>query len=268
MKTTVCKRLRKAARSSWRFFFPRQVQLPALTRRRLEKIYPSVDWSRVRFFIGWPHLLKQSSFSAITLPDPHSLRRVNIYFQKEAWQPEHPKGFSTIVHEGYHVLQLFQAAGGKGVGLVRPFIIRYLMGWAASGFSYQQHPMEKEAYQVAGTRDSLLERKGWEGMDQPRLVELSWQEQLVRYVPGLKKGQKVLRAWKLRRKGSQEFYPGRLETTVLTGAAAFYAGLWGAAVTGVVLGLEVAFLAVEGIGVCVAGSVRGLAALAENVCAD
>ncbi len=173
MSTTDC-RLRRVYESVRTYFFPRQIDVPDQVRDLLGRIYPTVEWDRVGFYCGWPHVLRRGGFHAITLPDPHSVDRINIYFAPDAWQPDERRGLATIVHEGYHVLQIQQMAGGYGLGLARPFLAAYLGEWAGNGFRYADHPMEDEAYHVAGRPSGLFEHhlpgppgRGWGSVDTP-----------------------------------------------------------------------------------------------------
>jgi len=48
---------------------------------------------------------------------------------------------------------------GPGLGLVRPFVLLYLACAAGSGFRYRSHPLEIDAYRVAGW--SRTEHGSW-----------------------------------------------------------------------------------------------------------
>jgi hypothetical protein len=157
MSDTDC-RFREITTSVRSYFFPEMITVPDHVRALLERVYPTVDWERVDFYRGWPHVLRRAGFHAITVPDPHSVDRINVYFTPDAWRPYDRSGVSTIVHEGYHVLQIQEMAGGYGLGLARPFLVAYLAGWAGNGFRYSRHPMEEAAYRVAGRPTALFER--------------------------------------------------------------------------------------------------------------
>jgi hypothetical protein len=148
-------RLRERARRLWRWLFPEEVELPEEARRTLAALYPSLDLSRVRFHIGLPHLLHGIA-SGITLPGALSPRLCRVYIQRWHWRPEAPERLGLLVHEAFHALQMQEA--GPGLGLIRPFIILYLACAAGNGFLYRGHPMEVDAYCVAGRRGSLFER--------------------------------------------------------------------------------------------------------------
>jgi hypothetical protein len=147
-------RLRTRARRLWRRLFPEEVELPEEARRTLAALYPALDLDRVRFHRGLPHLLAGIA-SGITLPGVISPRLCRIYIQRRHWQPETTGGLDLLAHEAFHALQMQEA--GPGLGLVRPFIILYLACAAGNGFLYHGHPMEDDAYCVAGRRGSLFE---------------------------------------------------------------------------------------------------------------
>jgi hypothetical protein len=148
-------RLRTWARRLWRKLFPEEVELPKEARRTLAALYPALDLGRVRFHRGLPHLLAGAA-SGITLPGVLSPRLCRIYIQRRSWRPETPDGLDLLAHEAFHALQMQEA--GPGLGLVRPFIVLYLACAAGNGFLYRGHPMEDDAYCVAGRRGSLFER--------------------------------------------------------------------------------------------------------------
>lgn len=140
-------RLRARARRLWRWLFPEEVELPEEAQRTLAVLYPALDLGRVRFHRGLPHFLDRVA-DGITLPGVLSARRCRIYVQPWCWRPETPDGLDLLAHEAFHALQMQEA--GPGPGLVRPFIILYLACAAANGFLYRGHPMETDAYQMAG----------------------------------------------------------------------------------------------------------------------
>ncbi len=147
-------RLRSRARGLWRKLFPEEVELPEEARRTLAALYPALDLGRVRFHRGLPHLLAGVA-SGITLPGVLSPRLCRIYVEPRHWRPETANGLGLLAHEAFHALQMQEA--GPGLGLVRPFIILYLACAAGNGFLYRGHPMEDDAYCVAGRRASRFE---------------------------------------------------------------------------------------------------------------
>ena len=146
-----------ATKAVWNWFFPEQIFLPKCVRELLEFVYPDVDWDRVSFHEGMPHVVGVTDKSAITLPHPFRLNRIQIFFKPEKWDPCSCDGLGLIVHEGYHVLQIQGILDGFGLGLLNPTTILYLACWADNGFSYEGHPAEDEAYGIAGKPDSLFE---------------------------------------------------------------------------------------------------------------
>jgi len=144
-------RLRSRARRLWRWLLPEEVELPEEARRTLAALYPSLDLDRVRFHLGLPHFIAGVA-NGITLPGVFSPRRCRIYIQRGYWRPDTTDGLDLLAHEAFHALQMQES--GPGLGLVRPFIILYLACAASNGFLYRGHPMETDAYAVAGRRSS------------------------------------------------------------------------------------------------------------------
>jgi hypothetical protein len=137
------------------------IELPETARRRLAVLYPSLDLRRVTFHRGLPWFTRR--VGGITLPGHLSPVRCRIYVQSYLWSPDTDDGFSLLAHEAFHALQMQEA--GPGLGLVRPFIILYLACAAGNGFLYRGHPMEVDAYAVAGHRRSLYEQAVDAGAD-------------------------------------------------------------------------------------------------------
>lgn len=149
-------RLRAGAGRLWRWLFPPEVELPDSARRALAELYPTLDLERVSFHLGLPHFLRnlamKGAAEGITLPGVFSWRRCRIYIRRSSWHPETPRGLGLIAHEAFHALQMQE--GGPGPGLLRPFIPLYLACAAGNGFRYTGHPMEDDAYCVAGRSGS------------------------------------------------------------------------------------------------------------------
>lgn len=155
-------RLREAAGRLWRGLFPPELALPEPAERRLAGLLPSLDLRRVTFHRGLPWFT-QRGVGGITLPGLLSPVHCRIYIRPQLWGPETDDGFSLFAHEAFHALQMQEA--GPGLGLVRPFIILYLACAAGNGFLYRGHPMETDAYVVAGLRRSLYEQAVAAGVD-------------------------------------------------------------------------------------------------------
>lgn len=129
------------------WFNPPEIEKPECVVKLLETIYPTVDWSKVKFYDGLPWFT--SSFSsgttAITLPGTYGVNNINIYFKD--FDPCSCAGLGTIVHEGFHVLQ-YNDIGTGGVGWIRLFMIQYLACCIKLGKNcYDDHPMEIPAYE-------------------------------------------------------------------------------------------------------------------------
>lgn len=130
--------------------------LPDEALRVLRTVFPTLDLAAVSFHRGMPHLFRFFGGQAITLPAPWSPRRTRIYFLPPYLQPETVEGIGTLVHEAYHALQVQESR--FGIGPLRPFIVLYFACAAANGFRYHGHPMENDAYALAGRRRSPFER--------------------------------------------------------------------------------------------------------------
>jgi hypothetical protein len=213
-------RLRAAARRLLRSLFPPVLQLPEPAERRLAVLFPTLDLRRVTFHRGLPWFT-QRGVGGITLPGLLSPVGCRIYIRPRFWEPDTDDGFSLLAHEAFHALQMQEA--GPGLGLVRPFIILYLACAAGSGFLYRGHPMETDAYVVAGLRSSLFERAVAAGID-PEPVTSSG-----------------LRFWR--------------KLAASTPGGALVSPLWLLAWTGITAVLWLARLGVEGAG---AGMVAGM----------
>ncbi|HSN89402.1 MAG TPA: hypothetical protein VL025_21745 [Thermoanaerobaculia bacterium] len=149
-------RLKARARRLWRWFFPEEVALPDEALRVLRSVFPRLDLDAVSFHRGMPHLIRHLGGQAITLPDLLVPRRTRVYFDPPYFDPGSVEGLGTVVHEAYHALQVQDSRWG--IGPLRPFIVLYFACGAANGFSYHGHPMENDAYAVAGRRYSPFER--------------------------------------------------------------------------------------------------------------
>jgi hypothetical protein len=140
-----------------RWLFPPEVELPEPARRVLQSVYPTLDLGSLRFHLGIPHVFNLIAIQGITLPGRVSPRRVRIYVEPRFWNPGSVDGMGLLLHEAYHALQLQES--GPGIGLLRPFLVLYLACAAGNRFRYAGHPMEDDAYRVAGDRASLFESR-------------------------------------------------------------------------------------------------------------
>jgi hypothetical protein len=148
-------RLQARARRAWRWFFPPEVALPEDVRRILRAVYPALDLDAVSFHMGVPHLIRLVGSHAVTIPALLSPRRTRIYFDPGQWRPGSLAWLGTVVHEGFHALQVQDSRWGFGP--IRPFLILYFACGAANGFRYEGHPLEMDAFAVAGRRESRFE---------------------------------------------------------------------------------------------------------------
>ena len=138
-----------------RWLFPPEVELPEPARRVLRSVYPTLDLRGLRFHLGIPHFFKLFAIQGITLPGKVFPRHTRIYIEPRFWDPGSVDGLGLLLHEAYHALQLQEA--GPGIGLLRPFLVLYLACAAGNRFRYAGHPMEDDAYRLAGDRESLFE---------------------------------------------------------------------------------------------------------------
>ncbi|HEX3127111.1 MAG TPA: hypothetical protein VH394_07255 [Thermoanaerobaculia bacterium] len=138
-----------------RWFFPPEVELPEHVRQLLRAVYPTLNMGLVRFHLGIPHVFNMFAIQAITLPGKLLPRRSRIYVEPKYWDPGSVDGLGLLLHEAYHALQIQET--GLGLGLLRPFLILYLACAAGNRFQYAGHPMEDDAYRVAGDSESRFE---------------------------------------------------------------------------------------------------------------
>ena len=209
-----------------RWLFPPEVELPEPARRVLQSVYPTLDLRGLRFHLGIPHFFNLFAVQAITLPGKVFPRRARIYIEPRYWQPGSVDGLGLLLHEAYHALQLQQA--GPGIGLLRPFLVLYLACAAGNRFRYAGHPMENDAYRLAGDRESLFE-----SLFHGKEVSHEACECLATPGSGLRFWQRLI-----------ESAPGRLPRFFQLPWAAIWLALWTAAVA--VLALAKGL--VEGVG--------------------
>jgi hypothetical protein len=138
-----------------RWLFPPEVELPELARRVLAAVYPALDLGALRFHLGIPHVFNLFAIQGITLPGKLRPRRIRIYVEPRFWDPGSVDGLGLLLHEAYHALQIQEA--GPGPGLLRPFLVLYLACAAGNRFRYAGHPMEDDAYRLAGDGESWFE---------------------------------------------------------------------------------------------------------------
>jgi hypothetical protein len=194
--------------SRWRrWLSPPAVELPEEMRRAVAAVYPALDRSRVSFHLGIPHVFSFSPKEGITLPAPWPPGGARVYLDPACFEPGTREAMSLVLHESCHALQIQEC--GWGLGLAHPFILLYLATAAGNGFRYWGHPLEDDAYRVAGRRSSLFESHchahaaGGRGEDggihaedlAPMVTEasgLAFWGKLARSVPGLGKAGRTI----------------------------------------------------------------------------
>jgi len=157
-------RLQDRARRLWRWLFPPRVELPEEVARLVRTLYPTLDLDAVRFHLGVPHLIRLAGSEAITIPAPLARRRTCVYVDPAHYDTGSVEGIGTLLHEAYHALQAQEA--GWGLGPFRPFLALYFACGAANGFRYEGHPLENDAYGLAGRRYSRFEL-AFAGVERP-----------------------------------------------------------------------------------------------------
>lgn len=152
--------MRLRPKPSWaerlrRWFFPPEVELPEGARQVLQTVYPTLDLGVLRFHLGIPHVFNLFAIQGVTLPGRLLPRRTRIYVEPRFWDVGSVDGLGLLLHEAYHALQIQEA--GPGLGLLRPFLVLYLACAAGNRFRYAGHPMEDDAYRLAGDAESWFE---------------------------------------------------------------------------------------------------------------
>jgi hypothetical protein len=148
--------LRRAGRLE-ELFFPPEVPLPEPARRVVAALLPNLDLGAVSFHAGLPHLLRLAANQGITLPATFGVRRVRVYIDPRWWRPDTVRGLGLVLHECFHAQQIQESPGGRGLGLLHPFIALYLACAAANRFRYAGHPLESDAFCLAGRTGSRFE---------------------------------------------------------------------------------------------------------------
>lgn len=134
-----------------------EFQLPSLHRQYLESLFPNLDFSRVRYMVGIPEIIKApdaSTQGAITQQIGSGEQA--IYF-RESWFEPPPgslygrllcttDGFLTLVHEHVHVQQIQNSIGGGRI--LGSWNFNYVTCVVAS-LSVVGSCFEKEAYDFA-----------------------------------------------------------------------------------------------------------------------
>ena len=229
------------------WFFPPRLELPEETVQVLRAVYPGLDLDRVSFHRGLPHFLRRRSIGGMALPAPLAPGRSRIYIQPWNWSPGTVEGLGLILHEAFHALQMQEA--GPGLGLMRPFLVLYLACSARK--SYARHPLEVDAYAVAGRRRSSFESTFRKGGVTPEACaclqvptsRLDFWRRLAFSLPGWTAAVRLHRTHPI---------PARILLALLVPALAVWLLFWWTVVA--VLGL--AKMAVEGVGAVAVGILR------------
>lgn len=189
-------RLRQRAERLAAWFSPPRVELTDEERRALAAVYPRLDLGRVSFHRGIPHIFALSPKDGITLPALWPPGGSRVYMHPKTFGQGRKERLSLVLHEGCHALQIREC--GWGLGLAHPFILLYLATAAGNGFRYGGHPLEADAYRVAGNRRSLFENRfhdhdhggddcAWHGELVTEASGLAFWQKLARSVPGLRR---------------------------------------------------------------------------------
>jgi len=150
------KRLLQIADTLYHWVFPKMITPDEEVKALLHRIYPTIDWQKVRFYEGLPWFIAGSNVGAIVLPGTWRSQSIHVYFSY--YQPHTLAGLSTIIHEGFHILQCHDM--GRGVGFMRRFMVCYLADYfqlffkyvfekgrnIANHAAYKEHPMEIPAF--------------------------------------------------------------------------------------------------------------------------
>jgi hypothetical protein len=125
-------------------------------------LFPTIDFSRVAFFTGFPPGLDHGQ-NGLTMPSGGFSSQINVYLRGTAsgdgsiaYSPCDFESFLVVAHELVHVLQIMDGPlGGRIPGY---WVGRYLgcwLGWTYNG-TWCDNQFEKEAYEYAnGCPDNL-----------------------------------------------------------------------------------------------------------------
>jgi hypothetical protein len=238
--------LQERARRLWRWLFPARIEPPEEVTRLLRAVYPSLDLGAVSFHHGLPHLIGRLGGEAITMPALLARRRTRIYVAPGSWDPGSVDGLGTLVHEAYHALQAQEL--GWGFGPLRPFLVLYFAHGAANRFRYHGHPMEEDAFQLAGRHWSRFEAA---------CASLSPAEAMAIERAGLATPSSGLRFWR----GLARSLPFAPPPVLALPLLPFWLLVW----TGAAALVWIARLLVEGAGATVAALLWGGGALASSL---
>lgn len=144
---------------------PTPLVLPSCVIQGLQVIFPTVDFSLVSFYSGFP-IGTSVGQGGLTLPDPVSTDRVQV-FLAHAPSCGSVDDFLLVAHECVHVLQIQsrRTRGGLAnrvsIGLANPWFVNYLTCATLTFSSDRPNPYEREAYEYV---DGDMMPGGWQGL--------------------------------------------------------------------------------------------------------
>ncbi len=123
----------------------------------LRRLYPNINWEKVRFFEGMPWFVGKFA-EAIVLPSAYRLDYLDVYLKQA--QDDDVESLALLVHEAMHLQQCHEIKGLLGYGYFRKFVVYYLAYyyqvffavWREESFKiarekgYWKHPLELPAY--------------------------------------------------------------------------------------------------------------------------
>lgn len=126
-----------------RGLFPKPLAVANEHLELVRRIFPSLNLECVRYHGTLPwFMFRMKRVKAITLPTTYGLRGTRIHIRD--FDPVAPFDVALLVHEVVHVKQSQHLLGGWGIGMFRPFVVRYLGEHFRSG--YYKNPLERDAY--------------------------------------------------------------------------------------------------------------------------
>ncbi|HEY1263805.1 MAG TPA: hypothetical protein VGF06_09790 [Terriglobales bacterium] len=129
---------------------PDEIFPPPCLMQAYQFIFPTLDFSRVRFFKGFPALMDWGQ-EGMTIPDPGGITEIHVYLKDGIDDPCGRRTFLVIAHELVHVLQIEAAL--PGLGLLNGFVIKYVTCSWASFSGDRDNALEQEAYKFSDADD-------------------------------------------------------------------------------------------------------------------
>jgi hypothetical protein len=226
---------------------PTEIFLPSCLSDTYKFLFPTLHFSKIHFYKGFPFPANAGSQHGLTLPDSTGLFGINVYLENGIDDPCSEDTFLTIAHELVHALQIQE--GGAGLGLFNAWVVRYVTCAWSSFSSGRDNVFEREAYDYANGTTPLAQLRGcieqfpqilpcdcsvvpWPGRDSSFLKEL------VARCPDIQK--KAATASALDCAGTIGGLGGVLGTALLGAAIGAFFGPWGI-VIGFAIGLVLGF---------------------------